>query len=154
MAEHAAYERSIERSYLRLRVLLMLASLTEAFPRQLASACNIDCWRLNGILFGDGEDYSEDLALVRLGLVEEELTPLGRVYRITRPGARKARRMAARARRREDFRAANRAIRDMRGERAEPRVWPRVDRRDIGPVATPEVTAPPDTLSFRWQIEG
>src|SRR5688572_25482165 len=99
MVEHAAYERSLERSYLRLRVLLMLASLGEAFPRQLASACNIDAWRLNAVLFGDGEDYSRDLALVPLGLIEVVASPHGKLYRITRAGARKARRMAARARR-------------------------------------------------------
>lgn len=144
---HAAYERSIERSYLRLRVLLMLASLGEAFPRQLAKSCNIDCWRLDQVLFGGG-DYSVDLALVRLGLIEVVTSPHGKLYRITRAGARKARRLAARQARRDRFREFGRREREMRGDRAEPRAWPRVPLSNIEAVATPEG----GTASVTWSV--
>jgi hypothetical protein len=34
-------------------------------------------------------------------------------------------------------------------------VWPRADRRDNGPVATPVVDSlPGDTWSYRWLVEG
>ena len=55
----AAYERCLERSYLRRRALTMAVSLGESFPRQLAKAIGVDCWRLAALLHGDGKDYAE-----------------------------------------------------------------------------------------------
>lgn len=144
----AAFERSLERSYLRLRVLTMLSSLGEAYARQLAKACGIDCWRLNQILFGDDGSYSTEFSLIGVGLADFENTPRGKVYRITGPGRRKARQLAARAARRDVFRATQRATRERWVATVPaPPVWPQVACEDSLPVATPVVEAP------RWPVE-
>jgi len=121
----------------------MLASLTEATPRALAQSCGIDAQRLFGIMFGDGEKYSEELALVKLGLAELIIRDgRRRVYLITDRGRRKARQLTARVARRAIARDANR-------------------RREFGPVQPPRAAVwppapasptPAATHSFGWSV--
>lgn len=144
----AAFERSIVRSRLRLRALVMLSSLTEAFPRQLARAVGVDSSRLRLLLHGNDIDYARSLSLIGLGLAEERVTPHGRVYAITTGGRRKARQISAREIRRARMREA---ARDGPGRRV--RVHPS-ERLDAGAGAPVEVAAPVETWSWRWTIEG
>lgn len=108
----AAYERSTVRSDLRLRALIMLASLGEAFPNQLARALGIPIVRLNAVMFGDPPDYSVLLALLPLGLVEVRDTPHGKVFAITERGRKKARQLTSRWARREEVRRRRRDARE------------------------------------------
>lgn len=91
-------ERSIRRSRVRMRVLIMLSSLGEAYPRQLAKATGLDSTRLQWALHGHAPQYKPELSLASLGLVRERMTPAGRVYECTSKGRRKARSLTARAR--------------------------------------------------------
>lgn len=91
-------ERSVRRSRVRMRVLLTLSSLGEAYPRQLAKATGIDTTRLQWILRGHLPQYNPALSLLALGLVRERATSSGRVYECTNKGRRKARSLTARAR--------------------------------------------------------
>lgn len=109
MTTWAEIEKSFRRSYLRVAVLMMLNSLSEATPRALAMAVGIDGERLHQIMFGGGS-YREALALVVLGLVEIVETPNGKIYRITAKGRRKARQLAARNVRRIRMREINRGV--------------------------------------------
>jgi predicted transcriptional regulator with HTH domain len=140
----AAYERCLERSYLRRRALTMAVSLGESFPRQLAKAVGVDCWRLAALLHGDGKDYAEDLGLVSVGLLQIRQTPHGRVIFATAAGVRKARQVSAREIRREDARRARREARDRLGRGHGPLP------AEAPPGATPEV----DTQSWRWHVAG
>lgn len=92
-------ERSLRRSTLRRRALLMTASLGECYASQLARAIGVDVQRLRWAIFGRMPAYSDTLSLVALGLVEVAQTPHGRVFRITPRGLRKARSLTRRARR-------------------------------------------------------
>lgn len=105
----AEIEKSFRRSYLRVMVLMMLNSLSEATPRALAMTVGIDGGRLEQILFGGGS-YRKELSLVSLGLVEVIETVNGRVYRITAKGRKKARQVAARNVRRVRMREVNRGV--------------------------------------------
>lgn len=109
MTTWAEIEKSFRRSYLRVAVLMMLNSLSEATPRALAMAVGIDGERLHQIMFGGGS-YREALALVVLGLVEIVETPNGKIYQITAKGRRKARQLAARNVRRIRMREINRGV--------------------------------------------
>lgn len=93
-----AFELSVRRSRLRSRVLLMLCSLGEAYPSQLAVACGVDARRVRWALEGRLPAYSPALSLVGLGLAEVVAPGArrGRVYRITGAGRRKARSLARR----------------------------------------------------------
>lgn len=148
----AAFERSIVRSRLRGRALMMLSSLSEAFPRQLARAVGVDPSRLVALLEGNDEDYAISLSLVGLGLATIKETPHGRVYAITATGRRKARQIAARDVRRERGRMAN------RGElvpRVHPHPWPGAPTGAGAPVDGPgDGAPPPDTQCYRWSTVG
>lgn len=109
MTTWAEIEKAFRRSYLRVAVLMMLNSLSEATPRALAMAVGIDGKRLHEIMFGGGS-YAEGLALVGLGLVEVVETPNGKVYRVTPKGRRKSRQLAARNVRRIRMREINRGV--------------------------------------------
>lgn len=139
----AMWERSRVRSDLRDRALMMVASLGEAYPNQLAKALRIGTYRLHSVLHGRPRDgYSEPLALVRLGLVEIRQTPIGPAYGITARGLRKARQLTARRARRAWARASIK-------ERAIERVGPQP-----GLPSRPAEASPVHTSSFRWSIEG
>jgi predicted transcriptional regulator with HTH domain len=90
-----------------MNVLVMLASLSEATPRALAQACGIDTQRLRWIMEGHEGVYSEDLALIPLGLAEIREIRGRKVYAITDAGRRKARQLTARKARRAIAREAN-----------------------------------------------
>lgn len=123
-------ELSLHRSRNRQRVLLMLSSLSEARPRQLARAVGIDCQRLKWMMHGHLPEYSEALSLIGLGLVREERDANGgRRYVITERGRRKARSLTSRGARRAEWRA-------WRARRAE------VPDRAV-PTPEPSVGAPP-----------
>jgi len=92
-------ERSLRRSRNRLRVLLMLSSLSEAYAGQLARATGVGRDHVRMVLHGAPPRYREELALIPLGLVVVDDTANGRLYRITSRGRRKARSWAARRRR-------------------------------------------------------
>lgn len=94
----AVAERCIRRSRVRFKVLMMLASLGEAYLGQLARAVGVEPKRVRAVMFGAGEDYRAELSLVALGLASVRDEPNGRVYRITPRGLRKARSLAKRAR--------------------------------------------------------
>lgn len=81
-----------------MRVLIMLSSLGEAYPRQLAKAAGLDSTRLRWVLHGHAPHYKPELSLAALGLVRERATDAGRVYECTSKGRRKARSLTARAR--------------------------------------------------------
>lgn len=49
-------ERSIVRSRLRDRATITLASLSEAYPRQLATALRTSCYRLDSAMLGRPAD--------------------------------------------------------------------------------------------------
>lgn len=102
-------EKSIRRAPARARVLLMLASLGEAHPRALAAAAGVDATRLEWIMRGHPPEYSEELALLTLGLAREIRTKAGRAFEITTRGRKKARQLTARAARKAARRAAERA---------------------------------------------
>lgn len=92
--------RSLHRSQLRRRCLLLMASLGEAHVGQLARMLGIPHRRVLALLHGAPPAYRRELGLVALGLVEPKPTSTGRAYKITTRGLRKARSMtAARARR-------------------------------------------------------
>lgn len=96
-------ERSIRRSRVRARVLVMLCSMGEGYVASIARAAGVEWRRCAGALTGRMPDYRPELGLVALGLVEERRTANGRLYRPTRRGLRKARSLAKRwARRREE----------------------------------------------------
>lgn len=84
-------ELAIRRSRVRMRTLLILSSLSEAYPNQLARACGISASRLYAIMHGRLPGYRPELGLVTLRLAQEILTPNGRIYAITARGRRKAR---------------------------------------------------------------
>lgn len=93
--------RSTRRCRNRQRALLLLSSMGEAFPAQLADALGVSTWALHGLMHGRLPYYSVDLALVPAGLAVVRWGPGGRHYAITTRGRRKARSLAAgRARRR------------------------------------------------------
>lgn len=95
------FERCIRKSKHRRNCLLMLSSLTEAYPAQLARATGIDRFLLEAIMRGALPRYSEELSLIAQGLAEERFNPRGeRYYLITGRGRRKARSLAARYARR------------------------------------------------------
>jgi hypothetical protein len=119
---------------------MTLSSLGEAFPRQLAAMLDISADRLRAVMHGKPPDYSEEFALVTLGLVEERLTRHGRVYAITTAGRRKARQLAAREIRRERARMVNAPV-TFPG-----RVRPHLSENLSTGVATPVR----DTSSFTW----
>lgn len=101
MASHpipADTERSVRRSRARFKVLMMLASMGEAYQGQLVRATGLQPKRVKATLHGAGEDYRAELSLVATGMAEVVATPNGRVYRITSRGLRKARSLAKRAR--------------------------------------------------------
>ena len=102
----AEWELSVRRSRARRRVLLMLASLSESFPRPLALACGLDASRLDAIMRGRPPAYRVELSLVGLGLAVEVWTPNGRMYAITTLGRRKARQLSARVARQGARRSA------------------------------------------------
>lgn len=91
-------EKSVRRSRARYKVLMMLASMGEAYVGQLARAAALQPTRVKAVLHGDGRGYKVSLSLVEMGLAERVQTPNGRVYRITSRGLRKARSLAKRAR--------------------------------------------------------
>lgn len=94
-------ERSVVRSRLRRRTLIMLSSLGQAYPRQLAQAVGIDCSRLKSVMAGRPPGYSREDALTTVGLAEARVDGTGRVYyAITSRGMRKARSLLKRADRR------------------------------------------------------
>ena len=95
----AESELSVQRSRVRRRVLLMLSSLSEAYPSQLARACGLTPTRLAWVLHGRAPYYRPELSLFALGLARERRTPTGRVYEITTKGRKKARSLTARVRR-------------------------------------------------------
>lgn len=136
----ADFHRMRRRSPRRLDALLMLSSMSEAYPRQLASAIEVDVSRLWQMVYGDGEDYAHEWSLHALGLVQiVEDEHRGRKLVITPRGRRKARQWAAALSRaalaREARRQANPA----------PRVHPRAPPAGGGAVPTPVATA-----SFSW----
>ena len=94
--------RSFQRSYYRARLLLLLASLGEAYVGQLARMLRLPHRRVRALLEGDEKQgYSPELALVPLGLaVQKPTVGKGRAYEITAKGRRKARSMTAGAARR------------------------------------------------------
>jgi predicted transcriptional regulator with HTH domain len=94
----AESERSVRRSRARMRVLILLSSLGEAYPRQLAKATGLDATRLKWILHGHLPQYKPELSLIPLGLVRERASGTGKVYECTNKGRRKARSLTARAR--------------------------------------------------------
>lgn len=88
--------KSFRRSFYRARLLLLLASLGEAYVGQLSRMLRIPPARVLALLHGDPErGYAAELALVALGLAQEKPTPRGRAYEITSKGRRKARSIAA-----------------------------------------------------------
>lgn len=91
-------ERSVTRSRIRRKVLIMLSSLGEAYPRRLARACALDATRLSWILHGHLPQYRPELSLVALGLVRKRTGANGTVYEITTKGRKKARSLRARVR--------------------------------------------------------
>lgn len=94
--------RSLARSRNRLRVLMTIASLGEAYVGQIAQLCNMREEVVRMVLHGRLPSYSPELSLIALRLVEERATRHGRVYVITSRGIRKARSVSAgRVRRRE-----------------------------------------------------
>lgn len=107
----AEIEMSFRRSRIRLRVLLTLASLSEASPRALAQACGIDATRLRWVMEGYAPFYRPELSMVALGLAERVVTPSSRIWRITNAGRRKARQLTSRLARRAERSAARRAAR-------------------------------------------
>lgn len=118
----------------------MLSSLSEAYPRQLATAIGVDVARLWKILHGDGRTYSSDLSPIALGLVE--VLPDGRGGRklvITAKGRRKARQVAAGWHRDHVAKEARRALRQT------PQVHPQAPT-----VAGEPVPAPAASVSFTW----
>ena len=84
-------ERSLARSRVRRKALILLSSLGEAHPGHLARACGVSVNRLKWIMEGHWPEYAPDLTLVALDLATLVLTPHGRVYRVTERGRRKAR---------------------------------------------------------------
>ena len=74
-----------------MRVLVMLSSVGEAHPGQLARLCAISTNRLKWVVEGHFPEYAPELSLISLCLAELVATPHGRVYRITERGRRKAR---------------------------------------------------------------
>lgn len=94
----AAAERSIRRSRHRQRLLMLLASMREAYAGQLARALGVHSSRIRWMLHGRLPYYQPSLGLCALGLVEETNDGRGRLYVITRRGERKARSLAKRYR--------------------------------------------------------
>lgn len=92
----AETEMCVLRSRLRRNALIMLCSLSEAYPRQLARAIGVDSTRLKWIMYGRPPFYDPDLSLVPLGLAEEVRTDVGRKFVITEKGRRKARQLTSR----------------------------------------------------------
>lgn len=88
--------KSFQRSYYRARLLLLLASLGEAYVGQLARMLRIPHSRVLALLHGaPTRGYAVELSLVALELAREKPTPRGRAYEITSKGLRKARSVAA-----------------------------------------------------------
>lgn len=88
--------KSFQRSYYRRRLLVMLASLGEAYVGQLARALRLPHGRIMALLHGRPPGYAVELSLVELGLARQKPTvPRGRAYEITAKGRRKARSIAA-----------------------------------------------------------
>lgn len=87
-----------------MRSLILLSSLSEAYPNQLARGLNVSASRVRAVMHGRLPGYRPELSLIRLGLAQEILTPNGRVYAITNRGRRKARSLTS-----EKRRGANRA---------------------------------------------
>lgn len=83
------------RSYLRVRLLILLASLGEAYVGQLARAMQLQPNRVRWLLHGRAPYYSVGESLVGLGYAAEARAGRGRVYRVTSSGLRKARSMSA-----------------------------------------------------------
>lgn len=102
------------RSYYRQRLLLLLASLGEAYVGQLGRMMRLPHSRVMWLLEGNPErGYSRELALVALELAREKVTPAkrGRAFEITPKGRRKARSItSAKARRVERPASAARAV--------------------------------------------
>src|SRR5438067_9520926 len=74
-------ERSVARSRHRMRVLVMLSSVGEAHPGQLARLCGLSTTRIKWIMGGHWPQYSPELSLISLNLADLVHTPHGRVYR-------------------------------------------------------------------------
>ena len=87
--------RSLARSRHRLRLLLAISSLGEAYLNQLAKHTGLSATRVRWLLYGRPPYYREDLSLVGLGLVREVNGARGRSFAITPRGRRKARSVAA-----------------------------------------------------------
>lgn len=135
------FERSIRKAPLRLRVLLAVASLGEAYVGQIARHVGARRSRVRAALTGRLPGYRLDLSLVGLGLVEERRDEHGTIYRITTAGLRKARSLTAAARRGTDAEA--------RGVRAA-RAWRVLQVRTAeAPMA---VSASVATASFTWSL--
>lgn len=83
------------RSYHRVRLLILLASLGEAYLGQLARGLRLQPNRVRWLLHGRAPYYSVADSLVSLGYAADVATSRGRVYRITPAGLRKARSMSA-----------------------------------------------------------
>ncbi len=95
-------ERCLTRSRLRRRALIMLSSLGEAYPRQLAKAIGIDCGRLKDLMHGRPPRYSVEDALITVELAERKTDAHERhYYAITTRGRRKARSILKRGERRK-----------------------------------------------------
>ena len=97
---------SLARSSGRRRALIMLCSLGQAYPRQLARFAHVPSERIRGILEGAPPKYSGTLSLVRLGLAAVIDDRRGHYYVITNRGRRYARRLTARGRGRRGKRRA------------------------------------------------
>jgi predicted transcriptional regulator with HTH domain len=94
-------ERCLARSRLRRRAMILLSSLGEAYPRQLAKAVGIDCGRLKELMHGRPPRYSVEDALITAGLAVERTDVFQRrYYAITSRGRRKARSLTKRSARR------------------------------------------------------
>ncbi|GEM_PF-5917842 len=96
----AEVELAFLRSGHRKRSVMMLSSLGEASPGQLARSLGLPCTRQRWIMEGDGRYYSKDLAPVQLGLATLIEAPRRRKYVITPLGRKMARRFTAREARR------------------------------------------------------
>lgn len=125
----AEAERAFRRCPARARAVIMLSSLTEAYPRQLAQAIHVDASRLRAIMEGSPPHYSVPRSPVALGLATILPTSHGQKYVITEKGRRKARMLTARAQRR-------RGGQQLRAQVSEPAPTP----------------APAPVASFTWSL--
>lgn len=139
--------KSFQRSYYRARLLLLLASLGEAYVGQLSRMLRIPHSRVVALLEGNpAMGYSIELSLLELGLAQRKLTlARGRAYEVTTKGLRKARSMSASAARRAGSSAS------LAHEKATPG---RVARAAQNPMTTWSVSVTGERSGDVWALDG